>query len=286
MSARELPLISVVIPSFNKGDLILSTIASIKASTYEGPFEIIIVDDNSTDSSTKEAYVKIKRKYPDIRIEESGGKGPGNARNKGLGIAAGEFILFLDSDDLVSSQYVTEAYSCLIGQDQRCAYAYGDVVFFGSTLEWHPTSPYSDSRLRIANYIPVTCLYRAAALREIGGMCTTLRAMEDWDMLLSLSDKGYVGIKISSDANALLLYRHGDVQSVNSSVNHVQRIALRREILRKHGAYNLLSEFWNVASVLYAALGLIRGKKAEEQYSLLPDSMRKSIAMTIGSHTR
>jgi len=155
--AEFFPLISVIIPSFNKGNLILATVESVKANDYQGKHEIVIIDDYSTDSVTKEAYKTIQKKYPETRIEESGGKGPGNARNKGTQLARGEYLVFLDNDDLISPNFLQESYLCLKNQDASCAYVYGDTVVFGAYTGWRPTPVFSPEQIRILNYVPVTC---------------------------------------------------------------------------------------------------------------------------------
>ncbi len=92
---------SVIIPCFNCGDLINDSVRSILSQNGQfSVIEIIIVDDASTDASTKAAFERIKC-VPKVRIiDNAGKKGPAGARNTGAFAAKGNWLAFLDADDL------------------------------------------------------------------------------------------------------------------------------------------------------------------------------------------
>ncbi|MEN9948216.1 MAG: hypothetical protein RL106_1039 [Bacteroidota bacterium] len=96
-----MPKVSIVIPNYNKGIFLVETIASVQASTLKD-WEIILIDDGSTDNS-----VELAQALADcddrINIFLQSNQGGGKARNKGIELAKGEFLLFLDSDDLISA---------------------------------------------------------------------------------------------------------------------------------------------------------------------------------------
>jgi glycosyltransferase involved in cell wall biosynthesis len=89
------PLVSVIIPVFNSEKFILESLNSVSLQTYDN-MEIIVVDDGSTDSSVE----KISNYCNSICILKQTNKGPGSARNVGVHFAKGDYIAFLDSDDL------------------------------------------------------------------------------------------------------------------------------------------------------------------------------------------
>lgn len=90
-----MPMISVIIPTFNYAEFISDAIDSVLAQTFKD-FEIIVVDDGSTDN-TKD----ILNKYSDnIKYYYQDNKGPASARNLGIKNASGSYICFLDSDDI------------------------------------------------------------------------------------------------------------------------------------------------------------------------------------------
>lgn len=89
--------ISVIIPNYNRVDLIGTTIENMLSQSVS-PYEIIVVDDGSTDCS-----VEVIRSFgKKVRLIEQSNQGPGAARNRGLEVASGEYIQFMDSDDLAS----------------------------------------------------------------------------------------------------------------------------------------------------------------------------------------
>jgi glycosyltransferase involved in cell wall biosynthesis len=87
-------LISVIIPVYNGEKYLAETLESILAQTYD-PLEIFVVDDGSDDRSTE-----IAHSYPGVRVISQVNAGAAAARNRGLQEATGEFIAFLDADDL------------------------------------------------------------------------------------------------------------------------------------------------------------------------------------------
>ena len=95
------PLISVIIPVFNREELILNTLNSVFDQTIRDRIEIIVVDDGSTDC-TFDVLTRLKFPYGGLTVVRQSNHGPSAARNKGLAHARGDFIQFLDSDDLIT----------------------------------------------------------------------------------------------------------------------------------------------------------------------------------------
>jgi glycosyltransferase involved in cell wall biosynthesis len=94
------PTISVVIPLYNRKDYIIHTLESIKQQTYQ-PLEVIVVDDDSTDGGAFLVELYAQRNKLSIRlVRNKRSKGVSGARNTGVEYALGEYIAFLDSDDV------------------------------------------------------------------------------------------------------------------------------------------------------------------------------------------
>jgi hypothetical protein len=94
------PLVSTVIPVYNRASLLIDSVDSVINQTYR-PIEIIIVDDGSTDE-TPNVMADLFRRWPDlVKVVRQANAGPGPARQLGLELARGDFVQFLDSDDLL-----------------------------------------------------------------------------------------------------------------------------------------------------------------------------------------
>ena len=101
---NKTPLITVIVPIYNGEKYLSSTVQSVIDQTY-GNWELILVDDGSTDrtASIIDNFVGFDRRIKKIALSESSG-GPAHPRNLGLDLAKGEYIAFLDADDLWSTQ--------------------------------------------------------------------------------------------------------------------------------------------------------------------------------------
>ena len=100
----EMPLVSVIVPCYNSGDTLSRTIDSIVNQTWVNT-EIIIVNDGSTDEATNELLNNLATK-PKIMIYSQSNKGLASARNSGIRISKGEFVLPLDSDDWLTNNAI------------------------------------------------------------------------------------------------------------------------------------------------------------------------------------
>ncbi|MBF0522911.1 MAG: glycosyltransferase [Candidatus Omnitrophica bacterium] len=101
-------LVSVIIPTYNNGHVIARALDSLFSQIYEN-LEIIVVDDGSTDG-TKDVVLKVAERFPKKKIifEYQENSGVSAARNKGIDIARGEYICFLDSDDTLSNHSISK----------------------------------------------------------------------------------------------------------------------------------------------------------------------------------
>ena len=91
--------ISVIIPMYNAEKYIKKTLNSIIEQSYQN-WEIIIIENGSEDKSP-DIIREYEKKYPEIRMIKGPGKGPGPARNRGLKLAKGDYIVFVDADDYI-----------------------------------------------------------------------------------------------------------------------------------------------------------------------------------------
>ena len=111
------PLVSTVIPVYNRANLLMDSVDSVINQTYR-PVEVIIVDDGSTDE-TPNVIADLSRRWPDlVKVVRQANAGPGPARQHGLELARGDFVQFLDSDDLLLPEKFSYQVAALIANPE------------------------------------------------------------------------------------------------------------------------------------------------------------------------
>ena len=100
MSKQEMDLmLSIIIPVYNAENTIIRCVSSVLEQRIKDPFEVIIINDGSTDNT----LIKLEefRDHTNIRVMNQNNGGAGRARNRGLAVARGKYIMFVDSDDMI-----------------------------------------------------------------------------------------------------------------------------------------------------------------------------------------
>ena len=187
------PTVSVVIPTYNRGKHIIETLDSVFAQTFKS-FELIVVNDGSTDDSAN--VLGPLAKSGQIHYIEQTNAGPAAARNRGLAEAKGEFVAFLDDDDLWPGDKLEWQFAALQGDPHLLA-VYGSFTLLGKEhIKWvdFDTCPSGMIREELCrgNYVgsPGVALIRTGAIRAIHGFDVSLKGPEDWDLWIRLSETG------------------------------------------------------------------------------------------------
>ncbi|MBC1419328.1 bifunctional glycosyltransferase/CDP-glycerol:glycerophosphate glycerophosphotransferase [Listeria fleischmannii] len=131
-SSLENVLVSIVTPVYNVVTYIDETISSVLKQTQEG-IELILVDDGSTDGSY-EKIVEYAEQHKNITVIRQENAGPGTARNVGLEVARGQYVSFLDSDDVLPEKAIEFLYQAAISEN--VGVVTGISVSFNSTRSW------------------------------------------------------------------------------------------------------------------------------------------------------
>ncbi|WP_367347413.1 glycosyltransferase family 2 protein [Stenotrophomonas bentonitica] len=196
-----IPKVSVIVPHYNLGKWLPETLASIRASSYPN-VEIVVVDDASTDDFSLRVIDELCASgEPDLVVHRLPfNRGLAGARNYGLSIATGEYILTLDADDIISPGFIEKASAALTRSNvhhfivPRAAYFEGGVPasgFFGIAIgrgiplvgeAWL-------SGLHANRFSTATCLARREVLCRLG-YDEQLRAYEDWDIFQRALQEG------------------------------------------------------------------------------------------------
>ena len=181
---RKIQKISVIIPCYNDGIYLHDTIESLNVQTYTN-FEIIIIDDASDDEHTKNILSKLKQDNLQVIFLEKN-SGPSIARNSGIKIAQGDYILPLDADDKIAPTYLEKAKN-ILDKNSNIGIVYCEAEFFGQQMGKWNLPPYSFPQILTGNMIFATAMYRKKDWESIGGYDEKmLMGNEDYDFWLSL----------------------------------------------------------------------------------------------------
>jgi len=201
-----MPLISVIVPVYNGEKTIEKTIESILNQTFLD-FELIIINDGCQDSTLK---VISTIQDPRLKVFSYLNGGVSASRNRGLAQATGEFISFIDADDLWTSNKLETQFRVL-QENPQAAVAYswtdwidesGKILGKGSYIT-QEGNVFAQMLLNDFVASGSNCLIRRQALIEVGGFDESLAHGEDWDLWLRLAAR-YEFIAIPSPQ---ILYR-------------------------------------------------------------------------------
>jgi len=193
----ELPVagkISVVIPTYNNAHFLPEALDSVFAQTF-GDVEIIVVNDGSTDN-TREVVRAYGRTLIYVEQENSG---PARARNKGVSFARGEYVAFLDADDVWMPDKLEQQMG-VFSLNQNAALVYSQVVEFDEVSRREspprPRQVYSGSlfdRLLIEGLIPLpSVIIKKSVIREVGGFDEGLFTAEDTNLWIKVARKNEI----------------------------------------------------------------------------------------------
>lgn len=186
MNRMQAGLVSVIVPVHNRPRLVREAVASVLEQSYR-PLEVLLVDDGSTDE-TPSVLAALAAEHPEIRVLRQASAGPGAARELGRVHASGEFLQYLDSDDLLLPGKL-ESQVAGLRANPECGVSYGwtRYRYADGAVD---SSPCKGTGRRLDRMFPTflrgrpwhtsTPLYRASVCAAAGPWLP-LRQEEDWE---------------------------------------------------------------------------------------------------------
>lgn len=269
------PLISIIVPCYKQAQYLSECLQSVLDQTYQN-WECIIVNDGSPDDTeniAKAWCIKDKR----IKYLYKDNSGVSAARNAGITIAKGQWILPLDADDKIAPQYLELAVQ-VIEKDDNIGIIYCEAEFFGDkTGKWELGSFSFESLLK-ENMIFCTAFFKKEDWAKIGGYdCNMIHGFEDWEFwinlminirkdVLKLNYNGFYYRKTKTTSRDDLinsnihLKRQMEIMIYNKHLDtYLAYYGTMQDILRKQDAINGENNFLkNENAVLYKELKCIR----------------------------
>ena len=250
-------IVSVIIPCYNAEDYIEETVQSAIDQSYSN-VEIIVVNDGSTDDSLK-LIKALEKKHPQIIVISQVNKGVSSARNKGLERAQGEFICFLDSDDVWLNNWVEKMVNFLI-EEKNIGLVHSDVEIIDGMSK--RTGSYNRSK---GGYLlesllkwdssnfhtPSNKMVRREVIDRVGGFEEELSTAADQEFLFRVAHQYEIGRL----PEVLCLYRI----HANNMHNNIGKMETDHLLAYKKTEENGLFKSWKFKSMCFSNMYMILG---------------------------
>ncbi len=225
------PLVSIICPCFNYGKYLDSFIACLQEQTFKN-FEVILVDDGSTDSFTVEKINQLEMLSLDnFYIIRQDNQGVISARNKAVDKARGKYIFPLDPDDTIDKTYLEKSLLYLESAPPNIfvyswTYSTGVANFIWQTCDTDPIDIINENRAGVA-------VLPKEAFIKIGGYNKVMReGYEDWELIVNLVRSGYIGKVIPEP-----LYHYHVKKGSRNFLANSKHEQLKRLIMELHQQY-------------------------------------------------
>ncbi len=218
------PLVSVVIPAYNGQKYLPEAIASVVGQDYVN-IEIIVVDDGSSDSS-----VALAEGFPGVRVIRKANGGVSSARNRGIEESLGEFVAFLDHDDVHHPDKTARQVAALAENPELgFALCHKQYLIHGEPPPWF-RGPRDGTPVQ--GFVPSCWMVRRSTFDSVGVFDEEFTNGSDYDWLARAKD---LGINYAMLSDVLVTYRvHGANESGNASaVKRDMLLLLRNSVHRR-----------------------------------------------------
>jgi len=250
-------LVSIIMPTYNRAGLLGETLESVQTQTHR-PIELIVIDDGSTDE-TADLLRRWERGLPDdglvLRYLRQDNRGAPAARNRGLRESRGQYIQFLDSDDLLHPEKLSRQVAAF-AEDEPLDFVYSDFATFSGRPDWDgaPFPGRAVTRLlpevvRQSVWVGHSGLYRRRICGQVGPWNEQRQKLQDYEYhvrvalldpriayrpgvlsLYRVHDQGAISdadqtpegltemLRVTRDVERLLQDRHGDDPEINAAL--------------------------------------------------------------------
>jgi glycosyltransferase involved in cell wall biosynthesis len=241
-------LVSVIIPTYNRASLIKDTIDSVMFQTYDN-WECIIIDDNSTDETFKivNEYIKKDGRFKFIQKKITDNRGASKSRNIGLSIAKGDYIQFLDSDDILAKNKIEKQLELLEKESH----------FTLSTCKWGKFNSISDELDLFENKSDYKTFENGKEYFDLIGVhggfyphhCFLIPKLliskaGFWNESLTINDDGEFFFRILLSADKIVFSRYTHILYREHTVNNLS-------VLDSDSKANSLLNSWKIIESLY-----------------------------------
>jgi glycosyltransferase involved in cell wall biosynthesis len=213
------PLVSILMPIYNYGNRINQTLNSVFNQDYTN-FEIILVDDGSTDEFVKTKLKQLEN-VEKIKVVYKENGGPSSARNEAFRHSKGEYILPLDSDDMILDGYIRSCVNILT-KNKEISPVYCDTHHVGQTQGVEKRPEWSKERLLQGPFIVNCSMFHRESFEKVNGYDEEMIGWEDYDMWIRMMKEGYVGKRIPKPLFVYFHHENDGTVSTEANKNHME----------------------------------------------------------------
>ncbi len=274
--------VSVIVPTYNRADLLPQTLDSVARQTYR-PIELVIVDDGSTDDTRAAVRAWSEHHAADdpliVRYLNQPNRGVSAARNQGLRASRGEYIQFLDSDDRLRPDKLARHVDTLRA-DEQIDYVYAQTVQIGSdgTVRAVSGRPMDDAvpsrNIPLNLWHTSSPLYRRRICVQAGPWDEELCMSEDWEYAARIKAVSLKGRFVPDVLSEYIMHRRGQIvkhknlqtiYSRNRAIHQVMDILVNKDV-KESAAWDLCSRALVVNAIqagMHGDRGLMRNTLLE-----------------------
>lgn len=285
-----MPRVSVVIPCYNQGQFVDEAVSSVIAQSYQD-FEIIIVNDGSTDETSIEILRTFDR--PRTRVLHTNNQGLGATRNHGIHAGTGEYVLTLDADDRIAQTYIEKAVRVL-DEHANTGIVYCEAEYFGARSGAWNLKPYRFPDILLENVIFSAAMFRRVDWMTTGGFRAEFALWEDYNFWLSIIELGrdvyripealffyrkHAGSKTTSTDGQQLDHAHAQIWRAHATLFDANLPAIAGELRRRRKRIAELegmveamrgSTFWRMRRVVHKMFSALTGRQTDWAATVMP----------------
>lgn len=183
--------VSIIITCYNLGEYIEEAIASIKEYSKNEDYEVILVNDGSTNATTNAILEEVVESDKDIIYINQPNLGLAKARNNGIKQAKGKYIIPLDADNKLRPEFIKQTIS-ILDNNPEIDIVHGNAQNFGNQVSIWKSKPFYFPEMLLNNYIDACAGFRKSTWEKLGGYDEKMPVMgfEDWDLWLRMGNAG------------------------------------------------------------------------------------------------
>ena len=242
----QTPLISVVIPCYNDGAYLPETVDRLRQQTFTN-YEIIVVNDGSTDQHTLQILDQLAQKGVQVLHKDNGRMS--SARNHGVKHARGEYIAALDADDYFHPTFFEKALK-ILREESNTAVVTSYIQLFGEFTKLSKPRGGNEYNFLFSNQCPACAMVRKSCWDAVGGYDEAMvNGYEDWEFYIRITQRGWT---VHVIPEKLFFYRQTK-KSTHKNYTLTNRPQLVSYIVDKHRDWylNKLKELITNEQVIY-----------------------------------